>query len=274
MSVRRAVVVLSGGGAKGAAHLGAARALREQGVEVVRWIGTSMGAVIATALASGTDPDVLLSRFLSVRRRDVLATDRVALLRGIWAKALLKPEPFRRAIGEFLPVQRFDELVTPCAITAVDVQRGHEVVFGTGGIDAPLLDAVMASCALPPWFPPAMVLGRTYYDGGLHAVVPLHLAADIACDLVIVIHTGPAFDEQGEVIAVPPPFVAATDTAIGWLMARNTELSRAQWLAAPGSAPLTWIRPISDRGATFAMERIPQYAEAGYQATIRALAAG
>jgi hypothetical protein len=73
-------------------------------------------------------------------------------------------------------------------------------------------------------------------------------------------------------VAVPPPFVAATDTAIGWLMARNTELSRMQWLATPGRAPLTWIRPISDRGATFAMERIPQYAEAGYQATLRALA--
>jgi NTE family protein len=268
---RRAVVVLSGGGAKGAAHLGAARALQEQGVDVVRWIGTSMGAVIATALASGTAPEVLVERFLAVKRRDVLATDRVALLRGIWAKALLKPEPFRRAISEFLPVHEFSMLQTPCTITAVDVQRGNEVAFGTDGIDAPLVDAVVASCALPPWFPPAMVAGRAYYDGGLHAVVPLHLAAGIACDMVIVIHTGPGFDEQGEVVAVPPPFVAATDTAIGWLMARNTHLSRQLWPVTPGTPPLLWIRPISDRGATFAMERIPQYAEKGYRETLRAL---
>ena len=271
MSRRRAVVVLSGGGAKGAAHIGAARALAEHDIEVVHWIGTSMGAVIAAALASGTPHEVILERFLAVKREDVLAPDRVALFRGIWAKARLKPEPFRRAIAEFMPVQTFAELVTPCTITAVDVQTGKEVAFGTGGIDAPLVDAVVASCALPPWFPPAMVHGRGYYDGGLRAVMPLPFAAGIACDLVVAIHTGPGFDEQGEVVSVPPPFVAATDTAIGWLMASNTELMREQWLATPGAPPLVWVRPTSDRGATFAMERIPKYADLGYVETRKAL---
>ena len=85
---------------------------------------------------------MILERFLAVKREDVLAPDRVALFRGIWAKALLKPEPFRRAIAEFMPVQTFAELVTPCTITAVDVVTGKEVAFGTGGIDAPLVDAV------------------------------------------------------------------------------------------------------------------------------------
>ncbi len=273
MSRRRAVVVLSGGGAKGAAHLGAARALDEQGIDVVHWVGTSMGAVIGAALASGATPESLLERFAAVKSGEILAMDRFAILRGIWARALLKPEPFRRAITEFLPVHSFAELATPCTITAVDVQRGSEVAFGSGGVMVSLVDAVMASCALPPWYPPAVVNGRGHYDGGLHAVMPLHRAVGIDCDLVVAVHTGPGFDEQGTVVRMPPPFVAATDTAIGWLMARNVELMREQWLAAADRPPLVWVRPTADRGATFAVERIPQYAEAGYRETLRALAA-
>lgn len=271
MTHRRAVVVLSGGGAKGAAHLGAARAFRERGIEVIHWIGTSMGAVIAAALASGQEPDVLLQRFAAVKRDDVLAMDRLALLKGIWAKALLKPEPFRRAIAEFLPVHSFAELVTPCTVTAVDVQSGAEVVFGSGGAEVSVVDAVVAASTLPPWFAPYSINGRGYYDGGLHAVVPIHRALGIACDLVIAVHVGPGFDEQGEAVKVPPPFVAATDTAIGWLMARNVELMRAAWPTGLGVPPLLWIRPTSDRGATFAMERIPHYAELGYRETMTAL---
>jgi NTE family protein len=268
---RRAVVVLSGGGAKGAAHLGAARAFREHGIEVVHWIGTSMGAVLAAALASGAAPDALLSRFAAVKRDDVLAMDRLALLKGIWAKALLKSAPFHRAITEFLPVHRFEELATPCTVTAVEVVSGKEVAFGTGGVNAPLVDAVVAASTLPPWFAPFPIGDRTYYDGGLHAVVPIHRALGIACDMVIAVHVGPGFDEQGTAVKVPPPFVAATDTAIGWLMARNVELMRAAWPTGLDVPPLVWIRPTSDRGATFAMERIPQYAEAGYRETMSVL---
>ncbi len=271
MTPRRAVVVLSGGGAKGAAHLGAARAFREHGIEVVHWIGTSMGAVIAAALATGEAPDALLERFATVKRDDVLAMDRFALLKGIWAKALLKPEPFRRAIAEFLPVHTFAELSTPCTVTAVDVQSGAEVAFGTGGTIVPLVDAVVAAATLPPWFAPYPIGGRNYYDGGLHAVVPIHRALGIPCDMVIAVHVGPGFDEQGEAVKVPPPFVAATDTAIGWLMARNVELMRAAWPVGLEVPPLVWIRPTSDRGATFAMERIPHYAELGYRETMNVL---
>jgi len=71
---------------------------------------------------------------------------------------------------------------------------------------------------------------------------------------------------------VPPPLVAAADTAIGWLMAGNAELMRERWAANPGLPPLIWLRPISDRAATFAMERIPEYANAGFSAMQTALA--
>jgi NTE family protein len=267
----RVVLVLSGGGAKAAAHLGAARALYEAGIKPVHIIGTSMGGVIAAALAMGDEPDAILARFRAVQQRDVLQPERVQLFKGIWARALFKSAPFRDTIVRMIPATTFRELGIPCTVTATEVQTGREVAFGAGGEDAPLHDVLLGACALPPYFAPARVNGRDFYDGGLRAVVPLRQAEGLDCDFVIAIHVGPGFDEQGVSVQVPPPLVAAADTAIGWLMAGNAELMRERWDTNPGLPPLVWLRPISDRSATFAMERIPEYANAGYAAMQTAL---
>lgn len=272
MNGTRVVVVLGGGGAKAAAHLGAARAWHEAGIRPIHYIGTSMGAVTAAALATGEEPAAILERFAAIEQRDVLVPERLEMLKGIWGRALLKAAPLRRSIERFLPGRTFRDLPTPCTVTAVEAETGREVAFGTGGEDAPLHEALLAACALPPYFPPIPVNGRGFYDGGLRAVVPLRQAERIACDLVIAVHVGPGFDEQGEPVKTPPPFVQATDRALGWLMAEQVELQRERWDAQPGRAPLLWLRPTAERGATFAMERIPAYAQAGYDAMRRALA--
>lgn len=264
MSALRIEVVLSGGGAKAAAHLGAARALREAGLVPERWIGTSGGAMVAAALATGADPVEILAHFQSLRRGDFLVNDWPAMLRGIWAQSVLKPEPVRRLIERLVPARRFAGLAAPCTVTAVEVATGREIAFGHGGEDAPLHDALAASCALPPWFPPVTVNGRSFYDGGLRSVIPLHLAAQDSCDAVIAIHAGPGFDEQGPAVRRPPPLLAAADTALGWCMAGSVELARELWERTPGRPRLIWLRPVTDRGATFAFERVPRYAEIGY----------
>lgn len=272
MNGPRVVLVLGGGGAKAAAHLGAARALYEAGIRPTHIIGTSMGAVIAVALATGEEPAAILARFAAVKERDVLAPERLQLFKGIWARALLKSEPLRATIARLISARTFGELVIPCTVTAVEAKTGREVAFGAGGEDAPLHDALLGSCALPPYFAAARVNGRDFYDGGLRAVVPLRQAEGLDCDFVVAIHVGPGFDEQGTPAQVPPPFVAAADTAIGWLMAGTAELMRERWELNPGVPPLIWLRPVSDRAATFAMERIPEYAMAGYTSMQKALA--
>lgn len=273
MSVLRVVVVLSGGGAKAAAQLGVARALAEAGVVPIHWIGTSMGSVMAAALASGAAPEAIIEQFASLRRRDVLRRAPLALFRGIWAPAQLDPAPFRATIASLLGVTSFRELSAPCTITAVDQQSGDELRFGTGGTEAPLIDALMGSCALPPYYPAAMVNGRACYDGGLRGPVPLGVAEGIDCDRVVVVDVGPGFDEVGTPVHLPPPLLAAADTAVGWLMAGTTALVRERWQRTPGRPPLVWLRPISDRGATFALERVPIFARAGYDAMRSALGA-
>lgn len=271
MSAPRIAMVLSGGGAKAAAHIGAARALRDAGIVPVHWVATSMGAPVAAALASGLDPDRVLATFRSVKRGEVMDPIPLVMFRGLWARSIFKAAPLRTTIAKLVPARTFAELTAPLTVTAVEVLTGVEVAFGAGGEAAPLLDALCAACALPPYFPAAEVNGRAFYDGGLRATVPLRQAESIDCDVVVAIDVAPGFDELGTPVQVPPPLIAATDTAMGWLMAGTTELMRAQWMQRPGARRLVWLRPVSDRGATFAIERIGAYAEAGHAAMTAAL---
>lgn len=263
MTGPRVVVVMGGGGAKAAAHLGAAIALREAGLAPVHWVGTSMGSVVAAALAGGADPAALLARFGGIDRGDVLRREPWAVVKGFWAPAVFRSDALRKVVETLVAPRRFADLPVPCTVTAVERETGRTVRFGAGGEDAPLIDALMASCALPPYFRAATVNGREFYDGGIRAPLPLPVAETIACDLVIAIDVGPGLDETGEPVERPPPLLAAADTAIGWLMAGTTALLRERWDAQPGLPPLLWLRPVSDRGATFAVERVGEYGRAG-----------
>lgn len=270
-AVKKIVMVLGGGGAKTAAHLGAARALREARITPIRWIGTSMGAVIAAALATGEDPDAILERVVAVTRKDALQVSWPDLLRGIWGRSIMKSPPLRQVIERIVPARTFADLSTPCTVTAVEVRTGKEIAFGTDGEDAPLVDALAAACALPPYFLPAPVNGRTFYDGGLRSAVPIGRAEGIECTCVVAIHTAPGFDETGPDVEMPPPLIRGTDTAMGWLMAGTVDLQRKQWDLTPGRPPLIWLRPISDRSAMFAADRTARYADLGYRAMMQAL---
>lgn len=267
MAGPRVVVVLGGGGAKAAAHAGAARALAEAGIEPVRWIGTSMGSVLAVALAAGRSPADLLARMSTLRADELVVRRRFAVLRGIWATELLDMQPLRRLFRELIPVERFDQLAVPCGVTAVDANSGEAVVFGEGGMDdMEVHDAVAASCALPPYYAPVTIAGRRYYDGGLRGPLPLWAAEEIDCDAVVAVDVGPGFDERGGSLQSPPPLIAASDTAMGWLMAGTTALLLDRWRSDATRPPLIHLRPVADRGATFAVDRIGGYAEAGYRA--------
>ncbi|MEK6597565.1 MAG: patatin-like phospholipase family protein, partial [Gemmatimonadota bacterium] len=173
MTGRRVTVVLSGGGVKAAAHLGAVRALTEAGIHPTRYVGTSMGAVMAAALAAGATPEEILERARGIRRRDVARLSAAALVQGVFATALLHDEPLRQTIARLVPLKRFDQMSLPLTVTAADLDTGEEVRFGTGGEEAPLMEALYASCALPLWYPPAELNGRRLAEGGLRGPLPL-----------------------------------------------------------------------------------------------------
>lgn len=267
-------LVLSGGGVKAAAHVGAARALREAGLSPGRYVGTSMGAVIGAGLAAGLPEEEVATRLLSVKRREVFALDRMAFLKGLWARALLKPEPFRATLERLLPVRRFAELQVPLSVTVTDLDSGELLTLGAGGEDVPLLDALAASCALPLIFPPVLLNGRRCADGGLRAVVPLEVAARFPADLVVAVDVGAGFDMGPSTAGPRPPGMLRSHNEAQWtLMAANTAAQRALWSCAPGRPPLVWIRPAVRRGETFATEQLRWYVEEGARAAREALAA-
>jgi NTE family protein len=267
---RSAAVVLSGGGAKTAAHLGACRALKEAGFEPTWYVATSMGAVVAAGLASGMGNDELLERMAEVGPRGIVR-DRWTLVTGLYVRSLLKPEPLRAAIEAIVPARRFADLTVPLTVTAVDLDTGELVLFGSGAGDAPLIDVLCATCALPLYYPPVIMNGRRFGDGGLRAVVPFEPAADLEVELVLAVDVGPGFDTASGNPPPSPPLLRAHDDAVGILMAGNTQSQLAVWRAHPGRPPLVYVRPRVERHTTFRVDRVREYAHEGRRATREAL---
>jgi len=243
-----------------------------------------MGAVVGSALAAGVPFEEVRRRALSLRRKDIAPFNPLALLKGMFATALLPESALRRTIERLVPTKRFEYLKIPLTVTATDLDSGELVLFGAGdavgtvsGVRAPhaapLHDALYASCALPLYFPPLELNGRRFADGGLRAVLPLDAARAIPADLVVAVDVGPGFDEA----FVPsvqrsnvPALVRAHGEAIRIMMAAQVQQAVAAW---PKEGPrLVYVRAVAEREATFAVDRLEQYVEAGYQATKKAIA--
>ena len=291
----KVVLVLSGGGAKALAHAGAFRALEQADLVPSHIVATSMGAVVGAALGSGMPFDQVRRRAMGIRRKDVAPFDPLVLVMGLFARSLFPASALRRAIARIVPKTRFEYLRIPLTVTATDLDSGELLLLGgperrssemdRRGRDIELADALYASCALPLYFPPLEADGRRLGDGGLRAVLPLGPARALEkdADLFVAVHVGPGFDERGGPSAngdqpqppdapVPariPRVVRMHGEAMRIMMAEQAERTLADW---PKDGPrLVYVRPVAEREATFAVERVQQYVEMGYQATKKAL---
>ena len=229
-----------------------------------------MGAVIGAALAAGVPFEEVRRRAMSLRRKDVAPFDPLALVKGMFARSLFPAVALRRTIARMVPAKRLEHLKIPLTVTATDLDSGELVLFKAG---VALHDALYASCALPLYFPPLELDGRRLADGGLRAVLPLEPARALAADLVVAVHVGPGFDEvptPSNASTRIPGLVRAHGEAVRIMMAVQAERAVADW---PKDGPrLVYVRPVAEREATFAVERLEQYVEAGYQATKKAIA--
>ena len=266
----RVVCVMSGGGAKAAAHAGAMRALEEWDLEPRHFVGTSMGAVVGATFAAGLHYDDVLKRMMLISRRDVAQFSRTLLL-GPFAESFLKAEPLKRTIDALVPVQQFDKMKKPLTVTAVDVRNGRLTLFGEGGTErVSVVEALYASCALPLYYPPARIGDRDYVDGGLRAVLPLDVAAMFEPDLIVAVAVGPSLyapppEHSGRI----PPMLQAHNDALRILMAAQTERTIERFRQGP--TPLVLVRPSLEQQATFAVGSVVRYIEEGYRAATRAL---
>jgi NTE family protein len=192
-------LALSGGAARGMAHVGVLRALIESDISIDCVAGTSAGSIVGGAYAAGMSIEEIRGFGRTLRWRDI---GRVTMSRlGIQSNERL--EQYLRAR---MPVTKFEELQIPFAAVATDLQTGMAVVMRDEG-DVPF--AIRASCAIPGWYVPvADDQGRQLVDGGLVAVVPTTMARSLGADIVI------AVDVNSE----GATFIGPTSSVIGVLL--------------------------------------------------------
>ncbi|OYV71072.1 MAG: hypothetical protein B7Z72_06990 [Gemmatimonadetes bacterium 21-71-4] len=270
----RVVLVLSGGGMKAMAQVGVLRALEEAGLLPAEIVATSAGALVGALIAAGCSYGEIVPRVFGVKSGELAALARLSVLvRGLSAASVLKPQPVRALLARLLPVHDFAALRLPLRVTAVDVDSGELVVFGAGGrSDCSVVDAVLASMALPVYLPPVAIGNHRYVDGGLLQVLPLGVAAAVPADLVVAVDVGP-------LAAAPPPgtrrgpaLLAAHDRAMAITMASQRAGALERWHATDHRPPLVLVEPDVDPYGTFAFDRTGEFIEAGYRATHAALA--
>lgn len=193
-------IAFGGGGARGLAHIHVIEALDELGIRPVAISGTSIGAIMGAAVASG-----MTGKHIHDYTRSILSR-RAEVLGRMWSA---RPESLSKMVGglkvtqfnierilhAFLPHQiprTFEELAIPLQVTATDYFGHHVTVFSEGDLRL----ALAASAAIPAVFSPVTHAGRTYIDGGMYNPVPFDLLQGKA-DIVIAVDVVGAPQETG-----------------------------------------------------------------------------
>ena len=178
--------VLSGGANLGSIHVGMLQALLEEGVKPDLIVGTSIGAVNAAYLAA--DPSLeqvegLRRLWCDVRAREIFPLSPRHNFRALRREgAFFSNRYWRTFLEARLPYRSLEETAVPLRITATDFEDGRSVVFDSGSV----IDAVMASTALPGIFPPYAIDGQCYLDGAISDQLPLRAALDAGADTIYV----------------------------------------------------------------------------------------
>lgn len=172
-------IVLSGGGARGFAHLGVLKALNENGIYPQIISGVSAGSIVGVLYADGYSPDEILSIFET--------TDLYRMLRFYKPSlGILKAAGLEKLLSKHLSVTRIEDLSIPVIISATDFGSAATEYFTQGSI----IDAVMASSALPLVLKPYTINGKMYVDGGLMNNLPIEPLLN-RCDDIIGVNVNP-----------------------------------------------------------------------------------
>lgn len=246
-------LALSGGAARGMAHVGVLRALIENNIPIDYIGGTSAGSMVGGAYAAGMPIEEIAEFGHSLRWRDV---GRMTMSRlGIQSN-----ERLEQYLRERLPITRFEELSIPFAAVATDLKTGTAVVLRDEG-DLPF--AIRASCSIPGWYVPVVdEQGRQLVDGGLVAVIPVSVTRALGADLVIAV----------DVNAAGATFLGPTSSVIGVLLqsmlvvqktASHYQLAAADLVITPQVGHIRWdemgrAAELMEAGYNAALDRIPQ----------------
>lgn len=213
----RTAFVLAGGGSLGAVEVGMLQALLEAGVVPDFVVGASAGAINAAYLAS--NPTVagaheLEGIWCALKRHEVFPFNLGSVLGLLRHRDhLVNSDGLRRLLERHLPYRLLENAALPVHIVAADALTGQEVVLSAG----PVVDAVLASAAVPGVYPPVRIGSRWLIDGGVANNTPISVAVDLGATRVIVLPTGYACALERAPIGI----VAGAVHALSLLVARQ-----------------------------------------------------
>ncbi len=264
----RIALVLGGGGLKGFAHIGLLRAFEERGITPALVAGTSIGALIAAAYASGMPVAEMERRALALTKKHLFRIDRLHMV----TKRMLSPSlylggPLDTLVHDIVPASlTFRGLKVPLLVNTVDLERGAQVIWGLPGLqDVSVADAVYASCALPGFFPPRVIDGRTCVDGGVMDNLPNAIAVE-GMDAVIGVDVGSS--SLATARRIKDKGFAAIYMRAAQTMMKSLQVSQLATWAGP---PLLLVRPQVWHYSWFSFVHTRRMIDAGYDAAIDTL---
>ncbi|OEB82727.1 serine protease [Vibrio parahaemolyticus] len=277
----KVAVVLAGGGAKGAAHIGVLKALEEMHIPVDIITGTSMGSYVGGLYATGMSADEIESFIYSVdwnsgyrdrvdrsqrRVRDKEYEDRYQITTDLGLRFGEVRAPtgvvqgqnmlrvLRETTGNLGRFDSFDELAIPYRSVATDILELDEVVIGNGY----LVDAMMASMSVPGALPPYKLNGHMLVDGGVVNNMPVDVARAMGANVVIAVDISTDYKTEDDFTGL---FTVA-DQLSNYLVRRSTQ-QQVETLQEHD----VYIRPNVGQMETVEFDKMPWAFQSGYDIT-------
>src|SRR5574340_1258321 len=277
-------LVLAGGGAKGAAHVGVLKVLEEMHIPIDYVAGTSMGSIIGGLYASGMSPQEIEQEIRNIDWKDVFVDDPNREDRSFRRKQddalyVFKAKPgfgggkvklprayvhgqkfdlqLNRLTERVSQIKDFDQLPIPCRAVATDLETGKEVVLKSGN----LARSLRASMAVPGAFDPVEIDGRLLVDGGISNNVPVSVARAMGADIVIVSDLGSDLLTREQITS----YLSVAGQMINFLFALNSH----EQLRSLGPRDVLITSKLGDIGAG-SFDRIGEAMPIGEQAARQA----
>ena len=243
----RVGLALAGGFARGIAHIGVLRVFREAGIPIDMVAGTSVGALIGASYCAGASLEMMEDIACQTKFTDF----------GRWTPSwlgLATNQRMEQFLARFSPIKNFEELKTPLAIAATDINAGLPVYYYQKG---PIAPALRASCAYPGLSVPIQYDGRTLVDGFLTALVPYEGLLLMGAEVVIAVFLEPGM--SGE----PRTFTDVLSRSFT-IIQRHADLEWRQYVDVtiePDVTPFVWDD----------FTKTPEMVRAGEEAAMKAL---
>jgi NTE family protein len=201
-------LALSGGGARGFAHIGVLKVLVEHKIPIDMIAGTSAGSIVGGAFAAGMSVDEIIAMASTIGWTNMM-------LPSLSPLGLLSNAPMGTFLERHFPVTSFEDCAIPFAAVACNFDSGEEIVFKNAG---DLIFAIRASCAVPGVFAPIINEGgRLLVDGGVVSPMPTDAVRQMGADVVVAV----------DLMACGATFRARPRTAIGMMFQSGMALLRA-----------------------------------------------